>query len=207
MRFPVKKVGLHVSLETPTAVCLPKKTMEKEIWKAVEGYEDWYEVSNFGNVRSVDRVVNYNDGRKFHYKGQIRKIKKHPNGYLFCDLSKNTKHKTFNVHRLVAQAFLPNPNNLPEVNHRDENKTNNCVDNLEWCTHLHNVNYGTATQRRAEKTSKSVLQIGKDTNEIIAEYASMAEAGRQLNINQGNISNCCLHRCKTAGGFKWRYKE
>ena len=110
------------------------------------------------------------------------------------------------MHRLVAQAFIPNPDNLPEVNHRDEDKTNNCVENLEWCSHLYNMRFGTAIKRGAEKQSTPVLQIDKDTNEVIAEYPSTAEAGRQLKIWQGNISNCCRGRYKTTGGYKFVYK-
>lgn len=181
--------------------------MKKEIWKPVKNYEGLYEVSSYGNVRSLDRVINYNDGRKFYYKGQIRKIKKRPNGYLFCELWKNTKPKTFNVHRLVAQAFIPNPNNLPQVNHRDENKTNNCVDNLEWCDSKYNMNYGTARQRMAEKLSMSVLQIDINTGQVVSEYPSAAEAGRKNGFSQGGISDCCNGKSKTYKGFKWLYKE
>lgn len=187
--------------------------MKKEIWRPVKGYETYYEVSNFGNVRSVDRVVIRFNGRKCLCKGRILKPKKNNNEYLTCYLWKNSKYKFFTVHRLVAEAFLPNPDNLPQVNHKDENKANNCVDNLEWCTRLYNMRYGTCIQRGAEKRlnspklSKSVFQIDLETNQIIAEYPSAIEAARQLNIYQGGISNCCLHRCKTYKGFKWLYKE
>lgn len=203
-------MALNASSETPTALLLQKNliftVMKKEIWKAVDGYEGLYEVSSYGNVRSVDRMESLPNGTVRRRNGCILKQKFASNGYLKCNLSKNTKEKTESVHRLVAQAFIPNPNNLPEVNHKDEDKANNHVDNLEWCSHLYNMRFGTGSKRAAEKQSTPVLQIDKDTNEIIAEYSSMAEAGRQLNIRQGNISNCCKGKYNTTGGFKLIYK-
>lgn len=193
--------------------------MEKEIWRPIKGYEGYYQVSNLGNVRSVDRVVIRSNGRKYSRKSQIRKIRKDVGGYLICDLCKNSKYKTIAVHRLVAQAFIPNPDNLPEINHKDEVKTNNCVfvnkdgsvdldkSNLEWCDSKYNKNYGTAIQRRAEKLSIPVLQLDINTGRVISEYPSAREAERQLNISQGSISKCCNGKQKTAGGFKWKYKE
>lgn len=187
--------------------------MKKEIWKAVKGYEGWYEVSNLGRVRSVERIVYYSNNKIYLCKSRIRKPNKVRGGYLTCDLWKNSKHKTFAVHRLVAQAFLPNPDNLPQVNHRDEDKTNNHVSNLEWCDGKYNVNYGTAIQRSAEKRlnspklSKPVLQLDLETNQIIAEYPSARGAERQLKISNSSISKCCMGKYKTAYGYKWRYKK
>lgn len=178
----------------------------KEIWKDIKGYEGLYQVSNLGNVRSVDRVVNYKDGRKRLWKGRILKPKKDRYGYLLCDLCKKSKVKTITIHRLVAETFLPNPNNLPEINHKDENKDNNCVSNLEFCSHLYNMRFGTAIQRRVEKVSKPVLQIDLETNKIIDGYPSANEAARKLKIDQGGISYCCRGKYKTYKGFKWQYK-
>ena len=203
----MKKVGLHVSLETPTALLLPKKTMEKEIWRPIKGYEGLYEVSNLGRIRSLDRITNYANGEKHLWKGRIMKPAKNKNGYLICDLHKNSKRKTFNVHRLVAQAFIKNPDNLPVINHKDEDKTNNCVDNLEWCTYSYNNSYGEAFQSMKRKLSKTVLQIDIETNQIIAEYTSLTEAARQTNFSKGDISNCCTGRYNKHKGFKWKYKE
>ena len=192
--------------------------MKKEIWKDIEGYEGLYEVSNFGNVRSVDRIVTCSNGKKRLRKGRILKPAKQKNGYLFCILYKNSKPKLCKVHRLVAAAFIPNPDKLPEVNHKDENKANNFVfvnkddsvdlnkSNLEWCTRLYNMRYGTRLKHVVEKRSKPVLQIDKETNEVIAEYPSAREAARKLNIDQGSISACCRGKQKTAYGFKWQYK-
>ena len=180
--------------------------MEKEIWRPIKGYEGYYEVSSYGNVRSVNRIIAHSDGKMEHHKGKLLKCKE-KNGYLLVQLCKNGKHTTFFIHRLVAQCFIPNPDSFPIINHKDEVKTNNCVDNLEWCTHRYNNCYGTVLQRRAEKHSKAVLQIDKETDEIVEEYTSMIEAARNIKSRQANISNCCRGKIKSAYGFKWRYKE
>lgn len=201
---------LHVTFVISTAVCLQKFLIfivMKEIWKPIKGYEGWYEVSNLGRVRSLDRIVTYSDGKNYSLKGKMLKMHYCGSGYLQFILHKNGKTEHKYPHRLVAETFLPNPNNLPEVNHKDENKTNNCVDNLEWCDSKYNKNYGTAIQRMAEKKSKTVLKIDINTNEVIEEYPSAMEAARKLNIYQGNISDCCRGKYKTAYGYKWKYKE
>lgn len=168
----------------------------KEIWKEITGYPN-YMVSNKGNVKSL----NYNHtGRE-----KIMKQYYQQTGYLLIGLSNNGK-KWYLVHRLVAQAFIPNPNNLPQVNHKDENKQNNCVQNLEWCNQKYNMNYGTRNKIVAEKLSKPVLQMDK-TNKIIAEFPSIMEVKRQLGISQSSISMCCKGKRKTCGGYKWKFKE
>lgn len=181
--------------------------MKKEIWRSIKGYEGLYEVSNCGNVRSVDRIVTYSDGRKRLWKGHFLKLVLRANGYLMCCLSRNGRSVNELIHRLVAQAFIHNPNNLPVINHKDENKTNNHVSNLEWCTTKYNINYGTGIQRSAEKKLKPVLQIDKETNEVIAEYYSLKEASIRTRFHKANISACCREQIKTAYGFKWKYKE
>ena len=195
--------------------------MEKEIWKDIKNYEGLYQVSNLGNVKSL----NYSHTGK----EQILKPPTTKAGYLRVYLYKEgKKRKRFLVHRLVAMAFLDNSDNLPQVNHKDENKKNNCVENLEWCTHTFNMNYGTRLERVAAalkgrifstetrkkmsakatngKNSKPVLQIDPVTNEVIAEFPSVNEVHRQLGFSCGNISSCCNGRYKTCGGFKWQYK-
>ena len=177
-----------------------------EIYKDIVGYEGLYKVSNFGNVMSF-----------WSKKPKLLKPQKENSGYLHIVLINNTKsRKTFLLHRLVAQAFLPNPNNLPQVNHKDENKTNNRVSNLEFCTHKFNINYGTAQERRAKKIakilinrkdeSKPVLQYDKN-GFFLKEYASIKDAERHTGINNANICDVCGGKRKTAGGYIWRYKQ
>ena len=169
----------------------------KEEWKVIKENPN-YIVSNMGNVKSL----NYRrTGRE-----KILKLKIDKNGYQIVGLWKNGIKKIYSVHRLVAQAFIPNPNNLPQVNHKDENKQNNCVENLEWCDAKYNNNYGTRTKRIVEKISKSVLQMDK-TNKIIAEFPSIKEAERQLGFRKSHISECCRGKKNTARGFKWAFKK
>ena len=159
----------------------------EEQWLDIIGYEG-YQVSNLGRVKSLG-----------NYKTRKEKILKQcidKDGYLQVQLCKNGKIKTFKVHRLVAQAFIPNPDNLPQVNHKDENKENNIVSNLEWCTQQYNSEYSFA---------KPILQIDKDTNEIIREWASARQVERELGIDDSSIIKCCKGKLKTARGSKWRY--
>ena len=177
----------------------------KEVWKDIQGYEGKYQVSNLGNVKSV----NYNRTKKEHLLGLYSR-----RGYLCVVLSKNCICKKFSVHRLVAQAFIENPENLPQVNHIDENKLNNRVDNLEFCDSKYNNSYGTHIQRGL-KTKKlrncktggiSVLQFTK-ANKFVNEYSSIHEAERCTGIYKGNICACCKGRYKSAGGYIWKYKN
>ena len=162
-----------------------------EIWRDIEGF-DGYQISNEGRVRSFKR------GKEKILKAQINK------GYLQLELRKNGVRKKEFIHRLVAQAFIPNPQNLPEVNHKDENKTNNCVENLEWCDRKYNVNYGTGVQRRAKKQSKCVDQIDAVTGEIVHKWKSTLECGKN-GYNYKDISHCCLGLRKTHKGYIWKY--
>lgn len=187
--------------------------MDNEIWRDIDGYIGLYQVSNYGRVKSLDNYDICNGYKRFR-KGKILKQTNHNQGYKSVNLYKDKKAKTYTVHRLVAQEFLPNPNNLPEVNHKDENKLNNCVENLEWCDKKYNMNYGTCIQRMTEKLtnrkdfSKPVLQFTK-YGVFVAEYPSTTEAHRQTGVNQSSISHCCRKkpRYKSAGGFVWCYKE
>ena len=163
--------------------------MIKEYWKSVVGYEGLYMVSNWGRVKSI----------KFG-KERILKPVTNSSGYLLVHLCKDGKVKSFTVHRLVAEAFIPNPYNLPQVNHRDENKLNNNVDNIEWCTNEYNINYGT----RTERYSKPVLQYTLD-GEFVREWPSARECGRN-GFNPRHVGDCCRSERKTHKGFIWRYK-
>lgn len=169
-----------------------------EIWKDINGYDGLYQVSNLGRVKSL----NYNHTRK----EKIRKLHVVAWGYLQVTLCKNGECKNPLVHQLVAEAFLPNPKNLPEVNHKDENKSNNCVDNLEWVTHKENINFGTRNLRVAEKQSKKVLQYSLDGT-FIREWPSASEIESQLKFSQSNICQCCNGKRKTAHGYIWKYSS
>ena len=161
----------------------------EEVWKPIPGYEGLYEISSFGKVENV--------------RGKSRKqlaFYTNPNSeYLNVTLWKEGKKKSFRVNRLVALTFLPNPNNYPQVNHKDENKTNNCVDNLEWCTAKYNNNYG----NRIKKASRAVLAILP--NVTVEYYISIAEAGRILGTSAANISGVLAKKRKTAKGRAWMY--
>lgn len=162
--------------------------MQVEIWKQYKNTN--YEVSNLGNVRRIGAKKN-------------RKIQDSEKGYKTVYLYKNQKRKKFLVHRLVAEAFIPNPDNLPQVNHKDEVKSNNCVDNLEWCSAKYNINYGTRTERAVNKISIPVSQYDLQGN-LINTYKSTREADRQTGIAQQNISKCMRGERYTAGGYVWK---
>lgn len=162
-----------------------------EIWKPVTGYEDIYSVSNYGRVYS-------------HIKNKILKSKSNGRGYLQTCLTKNKVQKMHYIHRLVADAFCENPNNFPEVNHKDENVQNNRADNLEWCTSHYNLRYGTRINRIMQHHKKSVKQLDMSGN-IIEIFESLADAERLGGYNHSNVSNCCNGKLDTAYGYRWEF--
>ena len=181
----------------------------EEIWKDIKGYEGLYQVSNLGNVRSLDHIRKNGktDNHKCLTKGRLLKLAvQKESGYLFCVLSKNGNTKGYRVHRLVAETFIPNPNNYKCVNHKDENKSNNKLENLEWCTHKYNNNYGTKPIRIAKGNSKKVNQYDLKGN-FIKQWESLIEAERYLKIKKASstIGACCMKKIKTAYGYKWEY--
>lgn len=171
----------------------------REIWKDVVGYEGYYQISNLGNV--------------MRNKKQLKKIVD-KNGYVFVRLYKNGKQKHFSVHRLVAVAFIPNPQNLPEVNHIDANKENNFVNNLEWCTHTENMVHAKIMKLQKfnplkgslNPNSKSVMQYDTDGN-FIKIWDCMESAAKSLHGNRRNIYKACNHKQKSAYGYIWKYTE
>ena len=193
--------------------------MKGEIWKDVKDYEGLYQVSNMGRVKSLERMK-WNGRGYQKIPEKILKASEYRGGYLQVNLSKDGKAKDCKIHRLVAQAFISNPQNLPEVNHKDENKKNNCVENLEWCSKLYNINYGTGRKRSAEKRrgkkkseehikklSKPVFSVNKESG-LIMWWQSASEAGRILGIAKQSICACCRGRkCKSAGGHYWFYAD
>ena len=152
----------------------------------IQGYEGLYGITSCGRVWS--------------YRSQkFLKPNKH-NGYLRVELWKDGTRKVYFIHRLVADAYIPNPDHKPQVNHKDEDKTHNYINNLEWMTAKENNNYGTRTQRTSKALSKAVYCV-----ELDKCFDSMKEAERQTNIHNGNISSCCKGNRKTAGGYHWSY--
>lgn len=168
-----------------------------EKWADIKGYEGKYQVSDLGNIRGIDRTDNL--GRKV--KGKTITQQTHKNGYKFVKLRSDGVQKTFSVHRLVADAFCDNPNNLPEVNHIDEDKNNNRASNLEWCTRQYNNSYGSGLEKRKEKYSYKCAQI-KD-GKTIAIFPSMIEASRKTGIPFSGIQRCISGRYKSTYGFQW----
>lgn len=183
--------------------------MEVEIWKDIVDYENLYQVSSIGRIKSLRRKEKIKNGYRT-IRERILKPAKDKKGYLRVVLCKEGIQKTMKVHRLVCEAFLPNPLNLPQINHKDECKTNNRVDNLEFCDNMYNSNYGTKNERSSKahtgvyntKKSKKVKCI--DTGKI---YPSASEVQRQLGFAKSNICNCCRGKYKQAYGYHWSYVE
>lgn len=183
----------------------------QEIWKDIEGYEGEYQVSNFGNVRSLN----------FMRRGVTRELaKKHSGGYSYVILYKKTKIKRKRIHRLVAETFIPNPDNLPEVNHKDENKENNRIDNLEWCTHQYNFRY---TYDRHPEHKERIIQEGIKTAKRKQRVVQKDLQGNIVAVYRGVHAACqatrsgyyCLlsrleNQNKTKipyRGFLWEYEK
>lgn len=189
--------------------------LPKQIWKDVKGYEGLYQVSNTGRVRSLNYMKTS--------KVQVLKPQRQTQGYLFVRLRKEGKIRTIYIHRLVAEAFIPNPNNYPEVNHIDENKQNNIVSNLEWCTREYNQNYGTINKRRSEKHKGKILSEEHKANiskalkgkahtkkviciELKRIFDSASEAAEYLDYNV----NTFYHAINNSGrvkGYTFKYIE
>ena len=154
--------------------------------KDIKGYEGLYAVTSCGKIWSYKN-------EKFLKPGVYKK------GYLYVNLWKDGGFKTKQIHRLVAEAYIPNPDNLPQVNHKDENKANNCLQNLEWCDCKYNNNYGT----RNERHKKSILQFDLNGN-FVKEWSCATDVGREA---QTNICKCLKGKYKQAYGYIWKYKE
>lgn len=171
-----------------------------EEWKCINGYENLYQISNFGNIKNN--------------KGQILKQFKNHKGYLITQLSNNGKSKTFIVHRLVAQAFIPNPENKPQINHKDTNKLNNYIDNLEWVTNSENKKHAklnglckSSPKGGANKRAIKVDQYDLNNN-LIKQWDCISDIIRFFKLKTGsNIISCCKGRLNTAYGYIWKYNK
>lgn len=175
----------------------------EEVWKPIKGYEGIYEVSNHGRIKSLQRIRNNKNGL-ITRKTSIRKPQVSRGGYLCVVLRKYNDPKCYYVHRLVASAFIPNPNNYPFINHIDEVKTNNQVSNLEWCSRLYNNNFGTHNARVSKAREKKIAQLTAD-GDVISEYSSIKEAASVLGIRPSSIIKCAKGVYKTAGGYAFKY--
>ena len=182
----------------------------EEIWKDIENYEGYYQVSNLGNIRSLDRLIIQVDAKKGKYariiKGRIIKPENNKRGYKCVTLTIQNKKVLKPIHRLVAEAFIPNPNNYPVINHIDGNKHNNKATNLEHCSHKHNVNEAMrlGLLKPKEQSCKKCVQKDFDGN-IICVYNSITEASKITGICKGNISATCLGNQKYASRYKWEF--
>lgn len=183
--------------------------MEKEIWKPIKKYEGLYEISSIGNVKSLPKKtkVGIKNNHFAMRKERILKLGER-NGYKVVNLSNNKKSKTYYVHRLVAEAFIDNPYNYKYINHKDENKTNNNINNLEWCSFKYNINYGTRNERASKslkgKGAKAVYQYDYNGN-LIKKWDSITEIERELGYKATNICACCRGKYKGMYNSIWEY--
>lgn len=165
--------------------------MQNEIWKDVPGFPG-YQVSNAGRVKS--------------FRSGVRVLKQCNDGFGYPKVRfwGNGKGVTMHVHKIVALAFVPNPDGLPQINHKNEIKTDNRPDNLEWCDSKYNNNYGLRTRKASVSLSKPVKQLSRD-GVLIRIFYGIHEAGRETNIDYRNIYRVLAGQRKTAGGYKWEY--
>ena len=179
-------------------------------WRDVKGYEGLYQVSNTGQVRSLDRIVfqRHKDGGQARhiYKGKILKLSLQKNGYLTVDLHTGGNFHRMLVHRLVGEAFLMKPDGKDYINHKDSDTTNNNADNLEWCTQSENIKFAYDNGRKHPPHERKVGQFD-DSGNLIKVWNSQTEASKALNTHQSNIYKACVGLRNKAGGFAWSYIE
>ena len=183
---------------------MEKNSQEIEEWRDAQWYEGLYQVSSLGRVRSLDRYESCYGGTRLR-KGRVLRPKKNNGGYLQVDLCKEGKPTCFLVHRLVWEAFNGKIPEGMQINHIDEDKLNNTIENLNLMTPKENINWGTCIERSSKKHSKPIIQLDLEAN-FIAEHESIMYAERKLGICYQSIAACCKGKQKTAGGYIFRYK-
>lgn len=191
-----------------------KSESNTERWKDIAGYVGEYQISTYGRVRTVAHVTmrKHKSGHEYPYtvREKIRKTKRNNKGYEQIGLrSYGRPDAYFLIHRLVAEAFLPNPDALPCVNHKNENRSDNRLDNLEWCSYEYNINYGTHKEKaaawmRERRVRKEVVQMTLDGKEI-ARFPSQTEASKATGISLSGIRDACTGKYKQMKGYRWRY--
>lgn len=181
--------------------------MEKEIWKPIKGYEGFYEISTFGNVRSVERIVTNKLGVKKLIPSSNMKSRPSNRGYLRVGLHRDGKSREYSIHRLVAETFICNPKGLPCVNHKDENILNNRLDNLEWCTQKYNANYGNAREKlsKSKRIQRPILQLDLQGN-ILREFATLFDV-KEFGFSPNCVSACCKNKALSHKDFLWVFKK
>lgn len=177
-----------------------------EVWKDIKNFEGMYQISNMGNVRSLNRVTYNKNGTKVNRVGKIKKQTIDNLGYFHVRLSKDSQTKTFRIHQLVAQAFIDNPNNYRCINHIDEDKTNNSIENLEWCSSKYNLEYSGNTKKACNSNKKQVLQYDLKGN-LIKEWESLKSIELELKYSHSAVGQCCRGNTKSSHGYVWKYKN
>lgn len=182
-----------------------KIQLEVELWKDIKNFEGLYQVSNYGNIKALEKKIQYSDGRIRTYKESLIKLQKNSKGYIIVGLTKNKIRSTHIVHRLVAETFLNNLDNFNEVNHIDENKNNNYYLNLEWCSRKYNNDYSNITQKLNNSKKKRVNQLNLDGS-FIKTWNGIREASNGLGMKtHKHIIECCKNRLESCYGYKWTY--
>lgn len=180
--------------------------LDKEVWKDIEGYNGKYQVSNFGRVKSMQRFVKRKSESKTLLSEKLMKIKKDKDGYLLVDLYKDNIIKRMRVHRLVAEAFIDNPENKPHVDHINTIRDDNRVENLRWVTRKENMNNPATYDKLGKHSRKKILQFSTDGT-FIREWESAREIERELLIDNSWVAKCCKGKCKSAKGFIFKYDK
>lgn len=199
--------------EINTERYLSPKDLDGEFWADISGWEDSHEVSNYGRVRTKERDVLYNNGRTHHYRSKILKVFVNSKGYCYVYLSNQTHKKaecSRRLHQVVLCAFEKKPEGCNQINHKDENKLNNSLDNLEWCDGKYNMNYGLRTDIFRRKVtndprrSKKVKQLDLNDN-VLKTFPSLRQIQREYGFQKVHIREACNGKLKTAYGYKWEW--